>query len=80
MVDTVITRPVVNASLIGNGVAKHKKEANGEGGTVGTMRPKTMHSDCYTKATVVNRVEYIKMSRVSTECWGRKNKKNSITR
>ena len=53
MVDTVITRPVVNAALVGNGVAKHKKEANREGGRVGAMRPKTVHSDCYTKATIL---------------------------
>lgn len=54
VVDTVITRPVVNAALVGNGVAKHKKEANREGGRVGAMRPKTVHSDCYTKATILS--------------------------
>ena len=37
VVDTVVTCPVVDGSLVGDGVAKHEGETDGEGGGVGSV-------------------------------------------
>ncbi len=52
VVDAMIARPMVDRSLIGDGVAKHEEEAYGEGGAVGAVGPETMDTDGDAKPTV----------------------------
>lgn len=44
VVNTVITSPMEDGSLIGNGVTQHKEETDDEGSFVRPMRPQTMNS------------------------------------
>ena len=52
VVDSVITGPVVDGSLVGDGVAEHEHGSEQKVGLVRAVRPQPMNSDCYTKATV----------------------------
>mmetsp|Transcript_29561 Transcript_29561/g.62801 ORF Transcript_29561/g.62801 Transcript_29561/m.62801 type:complete len:260 (-) Transcript_29561:55-834(-) len=51
VVNTVITGPVVDRSLVGNGVAEHEEETDREGRGVGAVGPEAVNSDSYAKAT-----------------------------
>jgi hypothetical protein len=51
VVDAMVAGPVVDGSLVRDGVAQHEEEADGKGGGVGTVRPEAMDSDGYAKAT-----------------------------
>ena len=53
VMDTMITCPMVNRSLIGNRVTQHEEESDGEGSAVGSMRPKSVHTNGDSKSTVV---------------------------
>ena len=53
VVDSMIASPVVDRTLVGDGVAQHEKEADGEGGGVGAVRPQAMDADGYTEATTI---------------------------
>lgn len=44
MVDAMIARPVVDGALVGDGVAEHEGEADGEGGGVGAVGPEAVDS------------------------------------
>ena len=55
VVHTVISGPVKNGSLIGNGIAEHEKESNGVGGFVGAVRPEAVDSDRDSKATAIHK-------------------------
>lgn len=44
VMNTMVTSPVENGALVGDGVAKHEGEANGEGGAVRAMGPQAVHS------------------------------------
>ncbi len=51
VMDAMITGPVVNGALVGDGVAQHEEETDGERGGVGTVGPETMDADGDTEAT-----------------------------
>lgn len=52
VMDAVVTCPMVNGSLVGDGVAKHEEHTDGEGGGVGSVGPEAMDADGYAEATV----------------------------
>jgi len=51
VVDSVITSPMVDRSLVGDRVAEHENSSEQKVGLIRTVRPQPMHSDCYSKAT-----------------------------
>ena len=51
MVYAMITSPVINASLVGTRVAKHKEKSKNKMGFIRSMRPKSVHSDRDSKTT-----------------------------
>ena len=52
VVNSVIAGPVVDGSLVGDGVGKHEHGSEQKVGLIRTVRPQPMNSDCYSKATV----------------------------
>ncbi len=50
--DAMIASPVVDGSLVRDGVAQHEEETDGEGSGVRAVRPKTVHADGDAEATV----------------------------
>ena len=55
VMDAMITSPVVDGSLVSDGIAQHEDEADGEGGRVGAVRPQTVDADGNAEATVNDR-------------------------
>jgi len=55
VMDAMITGPVVDGALVGDGVAEHEEKTDGEGGGVGTVGPETMDADGDAEATVNQR-------------------------
>jgi hypothetical protein len=51
VMDAMIARPVVDRTLIGDGVAQHEEETNGEGGAVGAVGPEAMDTDGNAEST-----------------------------
>mmetsp|Transcript_20477 Transcript_20477/g.42300 ORF Transcript_20477/g.42300 Transcript_20477/m.42300 type:complete len:131 (+) Transcript_20477:649-1041(+) len=51
VVNSVITSPVVNGTLVSDGVTEHEKEAYRERGLIGTVGPQSMNSNCNSKTT-----------------------------
>ena len=51
VMNTVVTSPVVNGALVGDGIAKHKEGSEEKVSFVRAMRPETVYSHCDTKAT-----------------------------
>jgi hypothetical protein len=52
VVDAMVSRPMVNRSLIRDGVAQHEEEAYGEGGAVGSVGPEAMDTNSNAESTV----------------------------
>jgi hypothetical protein len=51
MMNTMVTRPMEDRSLVGDRITEHEEETHGEGGFVKSMRPKTIRTDYYADAT-----------------------------
>jgi len=51
MMDAMIASPVVDGSLVRDGVTQHEEETDGEGSGVGAVRPKTVDADSDAEAT-----------------------------
>lgn len=49
--DTVITAPVIDASLIGKGVAQHEEEADWKACFIGSVRPQSVYPNGYPHST-----------------------------
>ena len=65
VVDSVIAGPVVDGSLVGDGVGKHEHGSEQKVGLIRTVRPQPMNSDCYSKATVEEKERYQRKKKVS---------------
>ena len=46
VVDTVVTRPVVDGALVRDGVDEHHEDADGPVRLVGTVRPQAVYASC----------------------------------